>query len=33
MNKELDDKLRAHLWKEFNGYSALRYVRDRKSVV
>ena len=27
MNKELEDRLRAHLWKEFNGYDALRYVR------
>ena len=27
MSKELDDRLRAHLWKEFNGYDALRYVR------
>lgn len=27
MNKEFEDRLRAHLWKEFNGYDALRYVR------
>ena len=27
MNKELEYRLRAHLWKEFNGYNALRYIR------
>lgn len=25
MNKEFEDRLRAHLWKEFNGYNSLRY--------
>lgn len=27
MNKELTDRLRAHLMKEFNGYNSLRFVR------
>ena len=27
MNKEFADRLRAHLWKEFNGYNSLRFVR------
>ena len=27
MNKEFEDRLRAHLWKEFNGYDSLRYAK------
>ena len=27
MNKELEDRLHAHLWKEFNGYDSLRYAK------